>query len=697
MRSGSPEDAPVTISRLLAGALLAALVVAAAPTPSVHTRPAPTPAAANGADVSLVGGPDGLVRGDTARSFLDRVRDAASERRPFTVEDALAAHADRLGLGAGGSSEGDATVEADGASDGALAFGAPAGDIDDDGRDDVYAVVSDATGTRIEARRGADGAVLWSRDETDTLGALPVPVGDLDGDGAPDLLLWSFVGTSEFDGDCGDEGCWFRYAYDGVWRYGLASGRDGTTHWETEVPSSFDLRYEDRSTAVGYDADVTVSGVTPWLAPWPTPDAGALGGLVVEELRRVDGSFRLRVVGDPVGVTGRYTTEEALELESAASSIASDGTPTATLAETSGPTAVTVAGVDDLTGDGASEVLLLEYTVGLADRDCVRVAWLDAACLSEEVTSTPGERLRAVDTTGRVHWDVDLGDAWTWVSPLGDVDGDGGTDLLTEDLAAGTAAVRSGADGATRWELPEGILAAVPAGDLDADGAGDVLALRDDSSWEDGIFSFVVERYGGRDGTPGAVSRYEQTYDQDAWFTYTVLGLWSQRELDGDQGSDLAVMLVVADEAGQDGGTTFERGADGSAIADLEASEGFLSDTVDLTGDAVEEATVIPPYRVVVVCEEGDDGEWACPDHGGEEALSARTLPDLATTWTYRPPAAASYAFLWPAGDLDGLPGQELLEQVHLSAPDDAGSLAGFTVRDGLDLGVRWGVGATGR
>ena len=57
----------------------------------------------------------------------------------------------------------------------------PTGDLDGDGRDDVYVVefdLDEGTGA-LSARRGVDGAELWRRDATDLIDLAPVPIGDV--------------------------------------------------------------------------------------------------------------------------------------------------------------------------------------------------------------------------------------------------------------------------------------------------------------------------------------------------------------------------------------------------------------------------------------------------------------------------------------------------------------------------------------
>lgn len=683
-------------------ALVAAVLAAVAATAAAPASPAGAPARSSvraattspvaGADLAFTGGPDGVVRDATARGFVDDLLDAGAERRALTLEDVMRLHAERLGLvPLVGAEAGE--IEETAAEDGTHVGVWPADDIDGDGAGDVYAVVDDANGLRTEARRGADGEILWTLDARDAIELIPMPVGDLDRDGVQDLLAWAFVGDASFRGSCLAGGCTFDYTADGAWRFGLASGRDGTVRWVREIPSEMAWHYEGRQTPAGYDAALTISGTEAWLAPSASHDLhGDAGAVVLERMHAIDGAFRYSFTGAS-GLAGRSTLTESLHIDASVSAVSADGTDVTELAAASGPIDLLVMEVDDLTGDGSDEVVVLEYTMGLVQRDCLEVV-VEETCLRDDVDSVAGERLLVVDGAGQAVWSADLGDAYTWTATLGDVDGDGGTDLLVEDLYAGTATVRSGAAGAVVWSLTD-IAAAVPAGDLDRDGVGDVVAIVD-VTMDDGTVAATVARYAGRDGSPGAVRRHEQRYDDASELVYWVLGVWTDRQLDDDAGSDLVTTLVVADDQGQRGATTFERGADAADIAVVDTSAAFVVHLTELTGDGIDEAVVVPPFRLIVVCEIDATGEITCPEEAEprDERIGALSLPALDPLWTWRPPAGAVWSGLLDAGDLDGLPGAELVEYRYHDGPDANGFTSGFVVRDGLDLTVRWGAGA---
>lgn len=112
----------------------------------------------------------------------------------------------------------------------------PAGDINGDGLPDVLSIEYSSVdySRKIVALNGFDGSELWtySRDSYD---GFPLPVGDLTGDGAGDVLFVSY--TIEWgNGPCYGTLVAFACAggYDYTWSYELRSGPTGDLVWSRD-------------------------------------------------------------------------------------------------------------------------------------------------------------------------------------------------------------------------------------------------------------------------------------------------------------------------------------------------------------------------------------------------------------------------------------------------------------------------------
>ena len=100
----------------------------------------------------------------------------------------------------------------------------PAGDLDGDGVTDLLSVASTATvpTSRAKAYSGRDGRLLWQTDAvTNYLFPLPMPHGDLDGDGVPDFLSRSYSKKDKH------------------WRIGAVSGKTGRPLWTSPESGDF--------------------------------------------------------------------------------------------------------------------------------------------------------------------------------------------------------------------------------------------------------------------------------------------------------------------------------------------------------------------------------------------------------------------------------------------------------------------------
>jgi hypothetical protein len=147
---------------------------------------------------------------------------------------------------------------------GAVLAALAAGDLDGDGADDIILLTIDvATGGVVaEARRGSDSALIWQRDAGGD-GALAWPLAhDVDGDGVDDVSLYgldihdeSVVEECETFDD--EEWCWpTEYHATFTWTLGVASGTDGTPLWTRTFAGHLDevyaWTYEDDALSSDY-------------------------------------------------------------------------------------------------------------------------------------------------------------------------------------------------------------------------------------------------------------------------------------------------------------------------------------------------------------------------------------------------------------------------------------------------------------
>lgn len=375
--------------------------------------------------------------------------------------------------------------------------GLPGGDFDGDGRVDALShEPGDGWWTTVVAAIDGDGAPLWRLEYPDAEDAFPVQVADFTGDGSDDVVVlsWEWL-YDDHGGACTPSGCLGRATGAAAWRIEMIDGPTGLRLWSLDAPISHQKETLLASTwpaAFAYSETVRVQNafVLPLVAG--DVDGDGASDLVVHHMDVVTEKGHLGVGGILAGVyafpdgtawSGHYTVRHGR----GGTVLAEGGVLPSFRPPVLLPT-------EDIDGDGRADLLVVE-SVALPDLE-VCVVTLVIVC--EDADRAPATRIRAValpsgDTTWTAVWGG-LYDLHTY--PLGqpDLNGDGVRDLVLRADGVGALRATDGASGAALWTL-ETMMSVVEYGDVDADGAMDVLLV--DYDWEGA--GLVVTAHGGRD------------------------------------------------------------------------------------------------------------------------------------------------------------------------------------------------------
>lgn len=568
---------------------------------------------------------------------------------------------------------------------GSVVQGIPAGDLDGDGLDDVLTATYDVAAHEVllEARRGVDAAPLWEH-TTRADGAMAWPMGaDADGDGAEDLSVQSLqIHTEEVVEECddydGEEWCWpVEYHATFTWTLGVASGATGHTLWSREVPGSIDEVYDESSQgnfAVGtYDGRYELTSTNLYVFGLAAGDLIGRGAqdMVVNEL---DLDVAARYAGTAAGPA--RLSDGALQVRAVTRADVADaatGAVRKSLSDTAHGRVSFLYPVSDSVGGPGPDLLWDRTVVPDQEYECVSVdVWVEyvSHCPDEfeegwsvALDVLDGESLESA-------WSVTVPDGWFAFSLGDDFDSDDRSDLMafSENADGYKTVVLSGATGALLWEHESTHDWLFPAvvGQLDEVPGDDLVTTAFEWGESDGA-TIVIDRRSGRTGE--VISSTEHSLpapsDDDAHFTAALIYVAGGSDGDGDAVGDLTVGWIqsayrfdaLAEEPERlslESHAVAESGRSGDArrVLSVKDQAAVLAPIDDLSGDGL--ADVLDQRSVYDWEADLETVRWtASPFVAG---------PDLWTTG-----ASGRWVWLYPAGDQDGQPGNEVLLETYFS------------------------------
>ncbi|MGH2710756.1 MAG: hypothetical protein ACRDH9_06080 [Actinomycetota bacterium] len=566
------------------------------------------------------------------------------------------------------------------AESGTILYAMPGGDLNGDGKDDVliFELTLPEDEMVLRAVRGTNASQLWELD-LDAADAIPYPVDDMTGDGIDDLLLYEFHVIEETEvEDCPDElNCHYQYDATYDWIVGLRSGANGKRLWSTAYagedhyafvretedsnpPVSQTERYEERYESPNYVVFPNVSG---------DHDGDGLDDLVLQELdldflNEAEYKTTAEVVEEGSGSSHLHTATRATVTRGR------DGSRLLTRAMEMGPGVTRLQPVGNLTGTSTPDLLWNEEILGDSSFAC-----LGAADTVEECTDDP-------EYDFNINLELLDGDtlASAWDTTIDDID-DGFVVYLGEDLSGDSVddilafaflpqenpyvqRLVSGTDGAILWERTQAADVVywdfpVAFGELTGDGKTDLVLGNFAEISESPLATQDAARFTRVNGLTGqTISETTRPFAQalNHELVQSILYISGMDDVDEDgTGEGVAGYLAAGYDrdtlSGEYTRTEVISSAfveSGEAATTLYANSGAdlfsISPAGELDGDGKTEAF-----------------EWHYPlEEGGDYELVALRLIPSKTLWTRTMNEDEAW-HLWPAGDQDGGPGQELL------------------------------------
>jgi hypothetical protein len=704
------------IRRGFVGALAALAALGLAPATAAPAVPVGAPAQPRVSALAGVDVPAGALtatRGGDGWEFAvndARVEDlllrAVEPGDPRTFPDALRAHlAATTGLdlpdlrpehSAGHEDEPEAEPEE---IEGTFAYASPVGDLSGDGLDDVltYEVTLPEERILTRALTGTDGAELWALDLTDTADAVGFPAGDLDGDGAGDLVLASLrILTEHRFTFCRRGGCWEESRSTYEWTVGGRSGRDGRLLWSQAYPGREHSRYRFNDDDFEANLDATNVAVLPFASDDHDGDGGldlVVDALDVRLTAREERDTTLLVLAESSGEFQLRATTRAAVVSGAS------GAPIATRTAEEAPRIALLVPSGQLVGDATGD-LLWEATVFTDSSYHCRQTLILEECDDPVESFSVAHDLEAIDgATFLPAWRAaEAGFLDVFAFPLdADLDGDGAGELVRLEVHRGDrfffrTTVLAGATGAPLWAADDAHFFPFPvvAGTYDDALGADLLfatfLFEDD---DPGAITVELSRVDGVTGAPLFATRrvlrpVEGTHDETFGFAFVApLG---DTDGDGRDDVDLGALAEAFDYefAPLDGGFSETRTSGSVALVESAATgdeihafrrEGFalLDPADDLDGDGradVFDVTFPEDYF----------------DEDAQRPVTGLRLSPAAPLWTLSLEVFSED--LITAGDQDGAAGAELLLS-ELTVADSRASVT-VTSLSGATAAPRW-------
>jgi hypothetical protein len=584
---------------------------------------------------------------------------------------------------------------------GPFAAAGPGGDLDGDGLEDVLSLVAEKSQVQLQARRGTDGASLWSVEYVDSLAAFAYPVGrDLTGDGVDDLVLEGlrFSLVVEDEGTSGplEETQTARFKTDLETTFGVVSGADGQPVWTRTVPGTLDQSSTDRSRAAGavedgeYTMRSTAIAVLPLVSDDVTGDG--LADLAVTTLDLDLDAHSTRVGTSTAGAT-RVTA--ALRGSATGEVVEGDsGTTSSQRRVTGRPGVPLLLPVGQVVGSDVADFAWLTHEFQNYDGVCARAVFVGECVPPDE--DEPEIVIELLDgQAGEAVWRRATPGFNALITRIGsDLDGDGTGDLAVEVLDETTPSrleIVSGARGTELWraEGTDSVPRLLGVGDSETGlfvAVGALVATGEDDlvSGEYTLrIEALIERRSAATGAVLSSTRHVATAaaptgDGGAGGS-SALTLTSADDGDGDGKREIVVSVAAeATSFDADGNPTSSSAQSTSVVESLDGGRTLLSEPsedvrfLETLGD-VDGDGLLDLRRNVVTA--GDVSISPVVDAAAFRAV------DGAPLWRLQ---GGLFELPFVAGDQDGAPGHELLQVRHSDGPPQVLSLRG------QDLTVRW-------
>lgn len=611
---------------------------------------------------------EGLVPTERLRTPEDFLRAAGDVRDPGFGPAVVRAFLEQQGVPVPDPRDADVSVSSH--FGGVIRFGLPVGDLTGDGLDDALSYELDFADFSFAVRgvSGLTGEELWSRDfGPEVYDVLPVPAGDLTGDGADDVLLLTFT-FDQAVGAVAVVSYWYH------WDLSVVDGATGLDVWFARYAGQLTGAFGCALLACGFRYEATKIAVLPFLSG--DHDGDGLDDVVVNVLdARVTLAFAFALVA--------FAEVIDIQIATRAEVLAGDTAQRLLLrAHNYVPNGVLLLPAGDAVGDAAPDLLWER----IADVQGPIVCGILVGC---RVPFRSDLVLEMIDGNGFVTaWETRVeGLLFGAAEALGgDADGDGKGDLAlyaAPDESTFEQGVVAGATGEVLWLRPFDpytlLFVAGPIGGA----AGDDLVAAPVFGFVEAEGSLPIERVDGATGASLFSTALDLTGhpEIDHWFTFA----YEFGDADADGVTDLGLIAEGHDhddpdfpESGLVFANVVESSASGARLLErVTAGLEFGLPAGDVNGDGADDAYLLAisfqPSALLV-------------------DLSALDVAGGAALWT-RSDAYSGLAFLAlePTGDQTGAGGADAL--YSRAQNEQSGLKSRIDGLDGQSGALSWGFG----